>query len=99
MASQRRNDRKSVMLQRVEELLSLAEREPRPELSERYVRLAWRIKTRHALRLPPELKRRFCRKCFSIMVPGRTCRVRIREGVLTTTCLRCGRTFRFPYKK
>ncbi|MEM2874833.1 MAG: hypothetical protein QW567_02250 [Candidatus Hadarchaeales archaeon] len=94
-------EEREALLERVRSLLRMAEEEigRRPELSERYVRLAWRIKTRRRLGLPADLRRRFCRKCLTVWVPGLTCRVRIKKGRLTITCLRCGRVIRLPYDK
>ena len=90
--------------ERVQRLLDLASSvfEENPTLAHRYVELAWKIKTKYNLDLPKRLKRKFCRKCRSLLVPGETCRVRLRsEGSprLTVTCLRCGFERRFPYKQ
>ncbi|MEM2878526.1 MAG: hypothetical protein QXG10_03140 [Candidatus Hadarchaeales archaeon] len=82
-------------------LLRMAEAELRrnPELSSRYVRHAWRIKMARAMRLPVDIRRMFCRRCLTVWVPGLTCRVRLKKGRLTVTCVRCGRVVRLPYKK
>jgi ribonuclease P protein subunit RPR2 len=89
---------KKIAGERVERLLSLAEEVAKedPKLSDRYVALAWRIKTKYNLRLPRSLKLRFCRRCLSYWKPGETSRVRIREGILTITCMRCGWIYRLP---
>ncbi|MEW6221891.1 MAG: ribonuclease P [Candidatus Hadarchaeota archaeon] len=91
-----RETNKKIAMERVERLFELAEGEfkMRPELSDRYVRLAWNIKTRYNLRLPAHLKRKFCRKCFSFWRPGVSCRVRVRSGRVVITCLKCGRIVR-----
>ncbi len=67
-----------------------------PSLSRRYVELAWRLKTKFNLRFSREVKMHFCKRCFTIWRPGETCRVRIRDGVLTVTCLNCNRVYRLP---
>jgi len=92
---------KKVALERVARLLDLATNmhERNPNLAKRYVQLAWRLKTKYTLRLPPALKRRFCKKCLSIWIPGRTVRIRIRSGTVTWTCLSCGRVYRMPTTK
>jgi len=90
---------KALAHERIERLFGLAEgvfRE-RPELADRYVRAAWKLKTRYNLRLPKNLKPKFCRKCLSFWVPGASCRVRVKSGDVITTCLRCGRVRRLPY--
>jgi len=97
----RAESKDEILLSRIRSLLEMAEAEARrrPELSDRYVRLAWKIKTRHALHLPAEIRRKFCKRCFVVWVPGLTCRVRLKDRMLTLTCLRCGRVIRVPYKK
>ncbi len=91
---------KALAFERVERLLTLAEEAfaARPDLSDRYVRLAWKLKTRYNLRLPRSLGMKFCRKCFSFWRPGASCRVRVKSGMVTITCLRCGRIRRLPYR-
>jgi ribonuclease P protein subunit RPR2 len=91
---------KVIAMERVDRLFELAEGvfKRHPELADRYIKLAWKIKTRYNIRLPPELKRRFCRKCQSFWKPGVSCRVRINQGRIITTCLRCGHVARLPLK-
>lgn len=91
---------KKIAAERVERLFELAETEfkQHPELSDRYVRLAWKLKTRYNVKLPSHLKRKFCRKCLSFWMPGVSCRVRLQSGRIVVTCLRCGRVERLPYK-
>lgn len=95
-------ERKRIAMERIERLFELAEQAfgRRPELSDRYVRLAWRIATRYNVRFPPGLKRKFCRGCLSFWRPGATCRVRIRpkpSSRLVITCLKCGRVASWPW--
>ncbi len=91
---------KKIAAERMERLLGLAEEtfKQRPKLADRYVRLAWKLKTRYNLKLPSHLKRKFCRKCFSFWKPGASCRVRVQSGRVVVTCLQCGRVTRLPYK-
>jgi len=94
------DDHKTIAVERIQRLFELAEEvfEKRPELADRYVKLAWRITTRYNIRLPRDLKRKFCRKCLSFWRPGVSCRVRIRQSSVTITCLRCGRVIRLPFE-
>jgi len=94
------DDNKTIAVERIQRLFELAEEvfEKHPELADRYVKHAWRIKTRHNVRLSRDLKRKFCRKCISFWRPGNSCRVRIRQSSVTITCLRCGRVVRLPYR-
>ncbi|MEW6593018.1 MAG: ribonuclease P [Candidatus Hadarchaeota archaeon] len=93
-----REANKKIAMERVERLFQMAENEfkMRPELSDRYVKLAWNIKTKYNLRLPAHLKRKFCRKCLAFWKPGASCRVRVRAGRVVITCLKCGRVVRLP---
>jgi len=97
----RKKTDKKIARERVERLLELAHETLRedPNLSKRHVALAWRIKTKFNLRLPRELKLKFCRKCLSYWLPGKTCRVRTRQKIITITCLECGRVYRLPIRK
>jgi ribonuclease P protein subunit RPR2 len=94
------DDFRAIAAERVERLFELAELSFRdhPDLSNRYVQLAWRLKTRYNLKLPQRLKRKFCRKCLSFWRPGVSCRVRIRQSNVTITCLRCGRVIRLLFE-
>lgn len=93
------NEFKELAAERIERLFELAEDtfKARPELADNYVRAAWRLKTKYNLRLPKNLKRKFCRKCLSFWRPGASCRVRVQSGRMVVTCLRCGRITRLPY--
>lgn len=90
-----------IALQRIERLLELAVRDAKvgkEKRSERYVDLARKMGMRHRVRIPPDLKRRICKGCHGILIPGRNARVRLRGDYIATTCLRCGRQMRQPYK-
>jgi ribonuclease P protein subunit RPR2 len=70
-----------------------------PERSKRYVELARRIGMRYNVRIPKNLRRKFCPKCFSYLKPGVNCRVRAREEkqAVAVTCMVCGFVSRHPY--
>ena len=55
------------------------------------------VKTSSRNRLPMPLTQRhwICRGCTSLMIPGTTARVRIRDGQRITTCTECGTVRRF----
>lgn len=94
-------ENKAIAAERIERLFELAEQasSSRPELANRYVRLAWRLATRYNIRLPPRLKRKFCRKCMAFLKIGVSCRVRTRPKPprVIITCLNCGHKMRIPY--
>ena len=49
------------------------------------------IGRRHGVRAKPRVARKICRSCHLSLIPGKSSRVRISSGVITNTCLRCGR--------
>jgi ribonuclease P protein subunit RPR2 len=87
--------------ERISILFKEADKEFRkhPERSKRYVELAKKIGMRYKVRIPKDLKRRFCSKCLSYLKPGVNCRVRTRKEkrAVTVTCLVCGSVSRHPY--
>lgn len=98
-----RAEYKTIATERIERLFELADgvSSKRPELADRYVQLAWRLATRYNIRLPPRLKRKFCRKCMTFLKPGKSCRVRTRTSPprVIITCLRCGHHIRHCYQE
>ncbi len=65
-------------------------------LANRYVQLARKIAMKVRLRLPRELKRRFCKHCYAYLAPGVNCRVRTGRGKVVITCLECRKFTRIP---
>ncbi|PIY60112.1 ribonuclease P [Candidatus Woesearchaeota archaeon CG_4_10_14_0_8_um_filter_47_5] len=63
----------------------------------RYAQLAFRLVTKYNVPIPREFKRQFCKHCFSFLMPGATCRVRLTGRKLVYTCLSCNHHMRFPY--
>jgi ribonuclease P protein subunit RPR2 len=88
--------------ERIEILFRLAEKEFKkyPERSRRYIQLARKIGLRYNVRLPKEVKRKFCKNCNSLLIPGTTEQVRIDSKTKTVArkCLKCNKVFRYPYK-
>jgi len=66
-------------------------------LANRYVTLARKIAMKYKVRIPPTLKRRFCKHCYAYFVPGFTCRVRTKEGKVVYTCFSCKKFTKIPY--
>jgi len=89
-----------IATERIGILFDLADKELRkhPERSRRYVELARKIGLRYNVRLG-ELKRKFCKKCNTILKSGFTSKVRIdrKRKVVETTCLNCKKVYRIPY--
>ena len=72
------------------------------DYARRYVELLLRISRRTKVRVPRRIKRRICKNCLVVLIPGLTARVRIRsEGKRThivVTCLVCGYMSRYEVK-
>lgn len=67
-------------------------------LAKRYVEIARKIGMRYNVRLPAQLKRKFCTYCHAYLKPGLTCNVKVSKGVVKITCFECMKTTRIPYK-
>jgi ribonuclease P protein subunit RPR2 len=89
--------------ERIDKLFDLAEKEfkKNPERSIRYIELARKIGMRYNVRLPKQMKRKFCKSCNILLKPGVTSKVRIdsKNKVKVIKCLKCNRIYRYPYKK
>ena len=92
---------RQIARERIEILLKLARQSfsEDPSLSKRYMELARLIGMRAGVRLPRSTKAFICKRCGTLLVPGRNCRVRIRSetgGTVLITCLDCGNKKRYP---
>ncbi len=65
------------------------------ERSKKYVKMAHDLIKKNKIKLPEELRNSYCRKCFSLWVPGKTIKVTFdsRHNCLRITC-KCGYTKR-----
>jgi ribonuclease P protein subunit RPR2 len=63
------------------------------------VRLARRIAERHRCGVPRRFERFTCDACDAYLLPGRTARVRLREGSHVAVRCDCGATARYPYRE
>ena|SRR3989338_9357194 len=83
-------------LERIKELFEAASKNK--DLAKRYVTLARKISMKSNLRLPSNLKRKFCRNCNSFF-NSKNSRIRTREGKLIYYCLECKKFTRMIIKK
>lgn len=67
-------------------------------LANRYVDIARKISMRFKVKIPKEFKRRFCKNCYSYLLPGSNCRIRINQGKLIIYCYNCEKYTRFIFK-
>ncbi len=94
---------KQIARRRIQVLFEQAERtcKENPKLAQRYVESARRVAMAARLRLPATYKRRICKSCNTLLVPGYNARVRIRarrETHTVVTCLCCGNQVRIPLR-
>lgn len=87
----------------IQDLLSKAEKIIRENkdisLARRYAKLALDISAKCRVKLSRVSMRIICKKCKTVMVPGKTCVIRTRSKRfkhLVITCLVCGRKIRKP---
>ncbi|MBS3056660.1 MAG: ribonuclease P [Candidatus Aenigmarchaeota archaeon] len=84
--------------ERITELFNQAEN-AEPEFADRYVQIARKIGMRFNVRIPKELRRKFCHKCCSFLQTSRTSRIRTKNHILEIECLKCGKRNRYPMRK
>ena len=60
-----------------------------PQLSNHYIKLARKLAMKVNLKLGKEYKRKFCKYCYSYLVPGKNARVRINNNKLIYYCFNC----------
>ena len=85
-------NKKKIALERIEELFRQADEffNEDPALINRCVERARIIAMRHRVKIPRDLRMRYCRRCHSYLVPGVNMRVRIQRGKVIVTCAECG---------
>ncbi len=70
-----------------------------PGLSNKYVKMARKIAMKFNITMPRNLKRKFCKHCYSYLVPSKNCRVRIHKSRVVYHCDNCKKFMRFVLKK
>lgn len=65
--------------------------------SKEYVKKARKLAMQKNIKIPKELKRTYCKHCYSFLSPGKNCRVRTQPGRVIYTCLECKKFVRFVY--
>ncbi|MCD6434055.1 MAG: ribonuclease P [Candidatus Diapherotrites archaeon] len=83
---------KQISLERIYRLFELAgkEFEKHPERSKRYVELARRISERNRVKIPKELKTKFCRRCNAFLMEGKNMEFFTKHGLRFMRCKECG---------
>jgi len=89
------SDQLRIAEERIVELFKQAE-DANQHYANRYVEIARKIAMKYKLKMPSELRKRFCKKCGSYLRQGVNCRVRTRDGKLVYYCVNCNSFMRFP---
>ena len=94
-------DRKKIALERVKQLFNEADSvfKENPKRATRYVQIARKIAMKINLRIPRELKRGYCKHCYSYLKPGVNSRIRNYESRITIYCNNCKKFTRIPIKR
>jgi ribonuclease P protein subunit RPR2 len=77
---------------------ALGEAKEQPEIARRMMSSACKIAQRARIKMSRHTKRRICKNCGSILIPGSSCRVRVRHNRVrhvVVTCSYCGTAKRF----
>ncbi len=71
------------------------------KLAVRYISIVKKYAEKNKVKIPKEVKLKFCRKCLVPWIPNETVKIRLsrRGHYLIYTCLNCGYKRRIPYKK
>lgn len=93
----KKNKLKKIAIERVKILLKEAENifNENKELANSYVKKARKISMKVNLRIPSNLKRKYCKHCYSFLMPGKNLRVRTRNKMVVYYCLECKKFSRF----
>ncbi|MFH1240640.1 MAG: ribonuclease P [Candidatus Diapherotrites archaeon] len=78
-----------IALERIYRLFELADAEKDKTRTKRYVELARKIATRNRVRIPQELKKKFCKKCGAFLKQGVNSKIRVTKSYLCVTCKEC----------
>ncbi|MBI4981057.1 ribonuclease P [Candidatus Woesearchaeota archaeon] len=89
-----------VALERIKQLFAEADEVffSDKKLANRYVQLARNIAMKVKAKIPLELKRKYCKHCYSYLRPGVNSRIRTRVGKVVISCLDCKKFMRIPTK-
>lgn len=90
---------KYIARERIKSLITLADKvfSKNPERADHYVELARKVAMKARVRIPSNLKKRFCKHCYKFLQPGVNCRVRTRNNKVVYYCLNCKEYMRFPF--
>lgn len=88
---------KQIARERIQVLFQQASKAKTQALANRYVNLARKIQMKARIRMPKELKRKFCKHCYNYF-KSKNYRVRTKNQKIVYTCIKCKKYSRFPLK-
>lgn len=96
-----RAKQKHIARERVKYLINLAGKvfSNNPKRACHYILLARKVAMKARIRIPSELKKKFCKHCYRYLQPGVNCRVRTRNNRIIYYCFNCKKYMRFPFLK
>ena len=86
------------ILEEIRALFEQAKGATETSAAKRYVHKARVLAMKHRTRLPPALKRQFCKHCGTLFRQGKNVRIRTTKGKVVYTCLDCKKHMRFRYR-
>jgi len=91
---------KEIAKERIKELFKQADLTfPKNKaLANRYITLVRKIAMKVKVRIPLELKRKFCKHCYKYLKPGVNARIRTRDSKVIISCFECKKFTRIPIK-
>ena len=93
---------KSIAKKRIINLFNLADDKALSgdlDLADRYTDIARRISMKNLVRIPSNLKRKFCKHCYCYLLPDTNCRIRIHNKRIIIYCKNCNKYTRIPLNK
>jgi len=93
-----KHKQKEIAKERIAELFKQADLTfaKNKSLANRYVTLARKLAMKVKVRIPLELKRRYCKHCYKYLKPGVNSRVRTRDSKVIISCFECKKFTRIP---
>ena len=89
--------------ERIEILFREAEKQAskHPERANRYIFIARKIAMKLNIKMPRELRRKYCHKCYHFLLPGKNAKVRTNRKTKSVEwlCKDCRHVNRYPYIK
>src|SRR3989344_5458508 len=96
-----KSKQKEIAMERIKKLFQEAEKTfpQNKALANRYIVLARKLAMKVRISFPLEIKRKYCKFCYSYLQPGVNVRIRTRDGKVIISCLDCKKFTRIPIKK